>query len=138
MYTYHEMTIEDYEEVYSIWSQTEGMGLSESDSEEEIGKFLRRNPGHSFVCKCEGKIVGTILCGHDARRGFLYHVAVLASHRNRGIGKTLVAKALESLRAAGIVKCHLMVFKDHEAGNQYWHEMGWQRREDILIYSRSI
>lgn len=138
MFTFREMKIEDYPDVYSLWSNTDGMGLSESDSEEEIEKYLLRNPGHCFVCEHDGRIVGTVLCGHDGRRGYIYHVAVTEVHRKQGIARMLLSKALDSLRDAGIRKCHLMVFDSNQSGRDFWEHNGWQRRVDILIYSKSI
>jgi len=138
MYTFREMTIKDYQEVISLWSNTDGMGIGESDSEVEISKYLSRNSGHSFVCEYNEKIVGTVLCGHDGRRGYIYHVAVLDSHRNNGIGKTLLSKSLGSLIDIGILKCHLMVFESNKSGNEFWEHMGWKRRDDILIYSKTM
>ena len=34
------------------------------------------------------KIVGAILCGHDGRRGCMYHVCVHEDYRMQGIGKS--------------------------------------------------
>ena len=138
MYLYREMKPDDYAEAYALWSRTEGVGLGHSDSEEAIAKYLARNPGHSFVCEHGGRIVGTVLCGHDGRRGYLYHVAVSEEHHKRGIVRTLLTKALDRLRDAGIRKCHLMVFSGHYAGQEFWEHIGWQRREDVLLYSKSI
>ncbi|HCX78034.1 MAG TPA: GNAT family N-acetyltransferase, partial [Firmicutes bacterium] len=46
------MTIEDYERVYKLWSETKGMGLrSIDDSIEGIERFLKRNPRTSFVAE---------------------------------------------------------------------------------------
>ena len=39
-FTLRAMTIHDYPEVMSLWQQTEGVGLTESDSEEGIDAFL--------------------------------------------------------------------------------------------------
>jgi len=138
MYNCREMTIGDYQEVFKLWSGTEGMGLSDSDSEEEIEKYLARNPGHSFVCEQDGRIVGTVLCGHDGRRGYIYHVAVSDEHRGQGLARMLVSQALDSLRDAGIRKCHLMVFGSNLAGREFWEHIGWQRRDDLLIYSKAV
>jgi len=88
-YKIREMNLNDYLKVFDLWSNTEDMGLSDSDSEESISKFLKRNAGHSFVCTDREEIIGTILCGHDGRRGFLYHVAVSKEYRKNGIGKRL-------------------------------------------------
>lgn len=134
--TVREMVVSDYSEVYQLWSRTDGMGLNEADSEEAIRAFLTRNAGHSFVSVVEDEIVGTVLCGHDGRRGMLYHVAVTESHRKRGIGKKLVNQALDRLRSIGIQKCHLMVYAHNELGNEFWQREDWVRRDDILLYSK--
>ncbi|WP_246369815.1 GNAT family N-acetyltransferase [Saccharibacillus deserti] len=135
-YKIREMNLNDYLKVFDLWSNTEGMGLSDSDSEESISKFLKRNDGHSFVCTDAEEIIGTILCGHDGRRGFLYHVAVSKEYRKNGIGKRLVESALDSLKKSGIIKCHLMVLGNNKIGNQYWNNAGWIKRDDILIFSK--
>ena len=71
------MTIDDYDEVYSLWQTIHGFGIrSIDDSREGVLRFLKRNPTTSVVAVEDGKIVGAILCGHDGRRGCLYHVCV--------------------------------------------------------------
>lgn len=43
------MIIEDYNKVYHLWLNTPGMGLNTTDdSEEGVGKFLKRNPNTTF------------------------------------------------------------------------------------------
>ena len=64
------MTIDDYDEVYSLWQTIHGFGIrSIDDSREGVLRFLKRNPTTSVVAVEDGKIVGAILCGHDGRRG---------------------------------------------------------------------
>ena len=71
------MTIDDYDEVYALWKKIRGFGIrSIDDSREGVDRFLKRNPTTSVVAVKDGKIVGSILCGHDGRRGCLYHVCV--------------------------------------------------------------
>ena len=133
-----EMQIQDYEEVYELWCKTPGMGLSDADKKENIEKFLTRNKGLSYICKIKDRIIGTILCGHDGSRGYVYHVTVAKEYRGKGIGKGLVEKSLERLKAEGIHKCHLFVFADNVTGNAFWASTGWSKREDIFVYSKSI
>lgn len=132
-----EMHPDDYAEMLELWKNTPGMGISEADSENCIREFLLRNPGLSFCFKEGNRIVGTSLCGHDYRRGYIYHTAVLPEYRGRGIGRLLVKKNLEQLRAAGIGKCHLFVFMDNTLGNGFWNSAGWTRRSDICVYSHN-
>lgn len=71
------MKIEDYPDIYKLWISTPGMGLNNlDDSREGIEKFLRRNPDTCFVAEKEQNVIGTIICGHDGRRGYVYHTAV--------------------------------------------------------------
>lgn len=114
------------------------MGLSDADSEQNIQNFLIRNKDMSFCFEEDGKIIATILCGHDGRRGYIYHVTVAEECRGRGIGRLLVEKSLERLKIVAIHKCHLFVFCDNEIGNVFWSSTDWIKREDIFVYSRSI
>jgi ribosomal protein S18 acetylase RimI-like enzyme len=134
----HELHISDYNEIYSLWQMTPGMGLSDADSRDNIEQFLIRNKGMSFCYKEKDKIVGTILCGYDGRRGYIYHVTVAEECREKGIGRMLVEKSLASLRKAGIRKCHLFVFADNKLGNSFWGYSGWTKRDDIFVYSKNI
>lgn len=103
MITIRVMTIEDYDGVYDVWLNTPGMGInSTDDSREGIGKYLRRNPTTSFVAEDSGRIIGSILAGHDGRRGFIQHMAVLPDYRKQGIGRRLVDYAMRALEEEGI------------------------------------
>jgi N-acetylglutamate synthase len=131
--------MEDYHLAYDLWSRTPGMGLSASDSEDNIRRFLERNPGLSFVAEDHaGGVQGTVLAGHDGRRGFLYHLAVSAACRGQGTGRQLVQAALEALGSQSIMKCHIMVLDDNELGQTFWSGQGWLRRGNILLYSQDI
>jgi len=41
--------IELYDDVFALWQQCEGVGLSDADSLANIQTYLDRNPGMSFV-----------------------------------------------------------------------------------------
>ncbi|MBS1252121.1 MAG: Acetyltransferase YpeA [Anaerolineales bacterium] len=131
-----EMTFQDYDEVLTLWQATEGVGLSEADSERGIAQFLQRNPGFSFVARDGDQLIGAVLCGHDGRRGFIHHLAVCQSYRRRGVGQALVEACLAVLRGAGIQKCHLFVFADNLDAMAFWERIGWQQRTELVIMSR--
>lgn len=128
----------DYEAAFGLWKRTPGMGLSDADSRERILAFLDANPGLCFVAKDEeGRLTGTILCGSDTRRGYLYHLAVDSDARRQGLGSLLAGTALGALRGQGVDKCHLMVIKGNELGEAFWRSQGWILRDDIALYSRA-
>ena len=133
------MTLEDYEEVFCLWKRIKGFAIrSLDDSKDGVTKFLKRNPNTSIVKVLDGRIVGSILCGHDGRRGCFYHVCVDPDYRMRGIGKEMVSFALSALEQEGIGKVNLIAFTDNAAGNAFWKELGWTNRVDLNYYDYTI
>lgn len=129
------MTIEDFEEVHRLWMEVSGFGIrSIDDSREGVERFLKRNPGCSVTAVQNGRIVGSILCGHDGRTGALYHVCVKKEFRKHGIGKAMVVHAMEALKKEKINKVSLIAFTKNDIGNAFWKEIGWTRREDLNYY----
>ena len=93
-----EMSPDDYDKVYALWLTIRGFGLrSIDDSREGVERFLRRNPTTSVVAEQNGRIVGAILCGHDGRTGFFYHVCVAEEYRNHGVGHRMAHYAIGRL-----------------------------------------
>ncbi len=125
----------DHAAARSLWERTEGVGLGPADEIDAIAAFLVRNPGLSFVAEDDGHIVGTILVGHDGRRGLIHHLAVAGSHRRRGVGRLLVDAGLEALGRTGIGKCHLFVFENNSDGQAFWEAIGAERRDGLGVYS---
>lgn len=121
-----------------LWARTEGLGLSAADDPPQLLRYLARNPGTSFVAVAGSSLVGTVLCGHDGRRGLLHHPAVAPAMRRQGLGRSLVRAALAGLRAEDIDKCHLMVFGDHRDGPSFWLEAGAVRRTDLQLLSLPV
>ena len=133
------MVPEDYENVHDLWTGTPGMGLrSLDDSPEGIIRFLRRNPVSCFVAEEGAGVAGAILCGHDGRRGYIYHAAVHPDFRRRGIGRALAEAAMEALQAEGIMKAALVVFATNDIGIEFWESVGFTRREDLIYRNRSL
>ena len=132
------MTIADYAEVNALWRATEGLGLSESDEREPIAAYLDRNPGMSFVAVNENIIVGAVLGGHDGRRGYLHHLAVVPRWRHHGVGRALVEASLAQLKAAGLPKCNLFLYGHNADGRAFWLKHGWSAREDLVLVQKPL
>ncbi|MCI9663628.1 MAG: GNAT family N-acetyltransferase [Lachnospiraceae bacterium] len=129
------MTIEDYEGVYDLWMTIRGFAMrSIDDSREGVERFLERNPNTSVVAVEDNRIVGSILCGHDGRRGCLYHVCVHEDYRMRGIGKSMVVHCMKALEKEHISKVSLIAFTKNDVGNAFWRRVGWTKREDLNYY----
>ena len=126
------MKIDDYDEIYQVWSNSNGVTLRAiDDSKDGVGSFLERNPNNSFVCRIHGKMVGGILCGHDGRKGFIYHTVVNENYRRSGIGRKLVEKVIQSLAEENITKIGVLVNSDNISGNDFWESLGFKYLNDL-------
>jgi ribosomal protein S18 acetylase RimI-like enzyme len=133
------MTIDDYESVYSLWLNTPNMGLNNlDDSKDGIARYLMRNPNTCFVAEKDDVCIGVILCGHDGRRGYIYHAAVAESEQRHGIGAALVNTAISALEREGINKVALVVFGKNEKGNTFWEKQEFITRPDLIYRNKAI
>ena len=133
-----ELTISDYDDAITLWKSCSGVSIDDADSIENIKRYLNRNQGLSFKAIKDNELVGTILCGHDGRRGYINHLVVSSNYRIQGIGRKLVETSLIGLRKQGIEKCHLFVFVENIEAKKFWEGLGWKVREDINMMSLSI
>ena len=133
------MNIDDYDSVKALWMSISGFGIrSIDDSYEGVERFLKRNPNTSIVALDGNTVVGAILCGHDGRRGCLYHVCVDPEYRLRGIGKSMVVYCMKALQEEKVNKVSLIAFSTNDIGNAFWKEIGWTKREDLNYYDFTL
>jgi len=125
----------DYDAARALWERTPGVGLSAADERAPLERFLRRNPGLSFVAMRQGELAGTILCGHDGRRGLVHHLVTAPAHRRHGVARALLHAGLAALAAQGIDKCHLLVFRDNPGGIAFWRAVAATERLELSLFS---
>ncbi|GAA0569222.1 GNAT family acetyltransferase [Caenispirillum bisanense] len=101
--------------------------------------FARANPSSEVLAAVEadGRVVGSVLCGHDGHRGWLYYVAVHPDHRGHGLGRRLVRAGEDWLAAQGIWKVMLMVRDTNAAVQDFYRRLGYDR-DPVLVMSRRV
>lgn len=115
----------DYDAVVRLWCHTDGVEIAEGDDRETVTAYLQRNPGLSRIACRDDEVVAAVLCGHDGRRGLLYHLAVRADCRGQGVGQRLVAECVTGLRAAGLKRALILVGRDNTPGREFWLGRGF-------------
>jgi len=121
-----EFSINDYDAALELWQRVEGLEIAEGDERESVASFLARNPGLSRVATDGTAIIGIALCGHDGRRGYIYHLAVDPAYQARGFGKCLMNECLDGLRRAGLKRVLILVADDNPRGRKFWRRCGWE------------
>ena len=136
MVTIRLMVEEDIPAALALWQGLPGIGLRDADSPPAIARYLRRNPGLSFIAVDDvGGLIGVSLAGHDGRRGYLHHVAVAPTLQKNGIGRRLVEACLAALKTEGMEKVNFWVKADNAAGLAFWNRVGGRERTDLRVVS---
>jgi N-acetylglutamate synthase len=123
-----EMTLDRHAELLEFWKNTAGIWVSDDDSYENLKIFLKRNPKSNFIVLEENKIIGTVKCSHDGRRGYIHHLAVKEGHRKQGIAKGLVERCLATLKKQGINKYRVFVLDSNPEAIKFWKHMGFEEQ----------
>ncbi len=133
------MTLNDYDAAITLWKNTAGIGISDrDDTRDSIARYLARNPSTCFVAEEKGRLIGTVLAGHDGRRGFIYHAAVADFARGRGVGSALIAHVTGALQREGIGKAALLAMQSNTGGNAFWEKQGFVERPDLCYRNREL
>src|SRR2546423_966746 len=103
-----------------------------------VARFLTRNPGLSRVATDAAAIIGVSLCGHDGRRGHIYHLAVDPRHHGVGLGKRLVQECFAGLRDAGIQRAIILVANDNARGRAFWKRCDWEELSGALAMGKDV
>lgn len=123
----------DLDDALKLWRISFNAGFSTNfDTKETLIKHFNRNPGLSSVaCSRYGEMVGALLCGHDGRRGSIYHTAVYSEYRNKGIGRRMEQRSLDKLKEVGITSGFLFININNPGSEEFWNSIGWTTISDI-------
>ncbi len=136
------LTMADFQQVTALWQSTDGM--SQLESPEVLQQFLDRNPDCSILAEepaesdGQRKLLGAILCGHDGRRGYMYHAAVTASARGRGVGRAMVDYCTNQLKSLGIQRVTLFTLNNNCPAQEFWKHLGFRQRNDIALFALDL
>ena len=130
--------IDDYGAVAELWKRVEGLEIAEGDDKESVAQFLVRNSELSRVATDRSTIVGAVLCGHDGRRGHIYHLAVDPKYQGIGLGKRLVDECLDGLSRAAIQRAIILVAHDNLRGHEFWKHCGWEEIPGAMAMGKDI
>jgi ribosomal protein S18 acetylase RimI-like enzyme len=130
--------IDDYEAAVELWKRAEGIEIAEGDDKESVVQFLKRNPGLSRTAIDGSMVVGVSLCGHDGRRGHIYHLAVDPKYQGLGLGKRLVEECFDRLHEMGIQRAIILVANDNPRGREFWLRSGWEELPGAIAMGKDV
>ncbi len=95
--------------------------------------FRRLQPDSLLVGELGSRIVAAVIAGYDGHRGWIYHLAVAASERHKGIGRAMMEAAEQRLRAMGCPKLNLQVHRWNAAVVGFYERLGYTVEDRISM-----
>jgi ribosomal protein S18 acetylase RimI-like enzyme len=126
---------DDVEEVLGLWADAEAEPTSTDDAAGLL-ELVSHDAGALIVAEDRGRIVGTVIAGWDGWRGSVYRLAVAPTHRREGLGRALVTRAEDRLRALGARRLQAIVVASDARATGFWPSTGWSRQSARLRYVR--
>ncbi len=133
---FREIKDRDVEAVVALW-QACGLTRAWNDPYKDIS--FAREGQHStvLVLEREGRIVASVMAGHDGHRGMLYYVAVDPALQRQGLGKAAVRAAEAWLGAQGVWKVNLLVRAENAAVKGFYEALGYEVNP-VMCMARKI
>ena len=124
------------EAVIALWTAS---GLTRQWNDPVADLNLAKDGATStlLVAADEAGISGTVMVGFDGHRGWVYYLAVVPDRRRSGLGRDLMMAAQDWLKKRGAPKLQLMVRSDNEAALGFYHRLGLER-QDVIVLGRRL
>ena len=122
------MTLDRHKELIEFWKSIEGLWQSDDDDYENLKVFLERNPGLNFIVLDNKKLIATLKCSHDGRRGYFHHLAVNPEYRKQDIARELVDMCTKKLKEAGITRYRVFVLDNNPNAIEFWKHIGFEEQ----------
>ena len=126
---------DDHLACLALWRLCDAAAARMWEDAAALARLIDRNPSMSWVAEYAGRTIGTVLCGHDGWRGWLYHVAVDPAWRRRGIATAMVSRAQVELAKANVRRVDALMPSGNRDAMQFWTAGGWCLREDLSVMS---
>ena len=127
-----EMTHDDVDAVVELWRRA-GNTRPWNDPGEDIAFAMRAPNSTLLVGRESGRVVATVMVGHDGHRGNVYYVAVDPDHERKGNGRAIMKAAEEWLRDRGIWKMNLLIRAGNTKVVAFYEALGFEEQPRIYM-----
>ena len=131
-----DLTADLHDAAVALWHEA-GLTRPWNDPAADLRRALEGPASTVLAALDDGRLVGTVMLGHDGHRGWVYYLAVPVSARRRGVGTTLVRAAETWLVERRIVKLQLMVRHDNDSAVGFYRSLGYDV-VDVTVLGRRL
>jgi len=108
--------------------------------EDGIDWDLRHRPEHVLVAEIDGEVVGYMCTRlyYDYSIGHVANLAVACEHQGKGVGKKLMAAALEHFRRCGMRYARVETLDENYKGRKLYPAFGFKEVGRQIYYFREL
>jgi len=125
----------DEEAVVALWQRC-GLTRPWNDPRKDIARKRKVRPDWFLVGVVEGVVVATAMVGYDGHRGWVYYLGVDPEHQKGGLGRAIMERAEELLRAEGCPKIKLQVRTANEGVIAFYERLGYALDDVVSMGKR--
>jgi len=130
-----DVTPADLEAVTTLWAEA-GLTRPWNPPATDLRRALDGTTSTVLGAFRDGRLVGTVMVGHDGHRGWVYYLAVAEDERGTGLGRRLMAAAETWLVERGAVKLQLMVRESNTAVTGFYDRLGYADADVRVLAKR--
>ena len=123
--------------VIALWTECD-LVRSWNDPGRDIAFARGRENSEILVGVAEGKLVSSVMVGHDGHRGWLYYLSVAPAIQGQGIGKATVRAAEAWLKERGIWAVNLNIRTENTQVRAFYAALGYELRDVIVMGRRDL
>lgn len=126
------MRDDELENVVGLW-QACGLTRPHNDPHRDIEKARAKFNSDILVGVENGKIIASVMVGHDGHRGTVYYVSADPEFQGKGLGRQIMSAAESWLKDRGIWKINLMIRPDNTAVQSFYTTLGYDIEERVVM-----
>ena len=127
----------DQDAVVALWREC-GLVRPWNDPVKDIHRKLRVQRDLFLVATLDGRLVATVMAGHEGHRGWINYLAVTGECRKQGFGRRLMDEAEARLRAIGCPKISLQIRSSNAEVVAFYRSLGFSVDDALSMGKRLV
>lgn len=116
----------DREALIALWQACNLVVAGANDPAADIDFCVKSQDADILIGEQAGRLVASIMVGHDGHRGWMYYVAVDPRLQKSGLGRDMVAAGEAWLKARGAPKAQLMIRETNTQVEAFYARLGYK------------
>ncbi len=120
-----------------LWKRCD-LTVPHNDPAKDIA-FARSGPASDVLGGFyDGKLVASVMVGHDGHRGTVYYVSTDPGVRGMGLGAAIMEAAEDWLKTRGVWKLNLLIRETNVAVKAFYESIGYDQEPRALMVKRLV